>query len=97
MRYGKLKDGHIQYAPRVLRRDGWQVINPTAEQLAAEGFKEIIRDPYPNLADNETAEMRYVEAENSITITYDVVEIEDDDSAEEADYLNALERFGVTE
>lgn len=97
MRYGKLKDGHIQYAPRVLRRDGWQVINPTAEQLAAEGFKEIIRQPYPDVADNEMAEMRYVEAENSITITYDVVEIEDDDSAEEADYLNALERFGVTE
>ena len=42
MKYAKLINGQIHYAPRKLRLETVTVYNPTPEMLIAEGYKPVI-------------------------------------------------------
>ena len=42
MKYAKLIDGQIQFAPRKLTVGEYTVYNPTPEMLIAEGYKPVI-------------------------------------------------------
>lgn len=47
MKYAKLIDGQIVYAPRKLSVGKYVVYNPTPEMLIADGWKPVHIDQYP--------------------------------------------------
>jgi hypothetical protein len=46
--YGKLKNGVIEYAPSKVAYNGRWVFNPKPATLIALGYKEIVKDEYPD-------------------------------------------------
>ncbi len=72
MTYAKLIDGRIQYAPRTLTADGLMVANPTAEQYASAGWFPLRSDPYPDLQDGYTAEVKYRQTDTEIVQSWRV-------------------------
>ena len=47
MKYARLKDGVLRFAPKVIRAKGRTLINPTAEVLKAHGYLPIAEDIMP--------------------------------------------------
>ena len=42
MRYAKLKDGTIEFAPRKIQMDGAMVYNPVPDKLTALGYLPVV-------------------------------------------------------
>jgi hypothetical protein len=47
MKYAKLEDGVLRFAPKVLRADGKTMINPNADTLKTHGYLPIAEDIMP--------------------------------------------------
>lgn len=51
MTYGKLIDGKLTYAPKVLRVDGKTIINPNGDTLKAYGYLPVITEDVMPIAE----------------------------------------------
>ena len=71
MAFGKIIDGQIEMAPTVLNTKEATYINPTPEQYAANGYKELV------YCDTEVEEYTIEETEKCINIYNNVVTVED--------------------
>ena len=71
MAFGKIIDGQIELAPMVLSTKEATYINPTPEQYAANGYKELV------YCDKEVEEYTIEETEQCINIYNNVVTVED--------------------
>lgn len=76
--YGKLIDGELQIAPKKLNGDGVVVYNPTAEMYLEQGWKPVIFIDEPEVQKGYTYESKWVENENKIIQTWELVELPDD-------------------
>lgn len=85
MMYGKLINGVLQYAPSVLKIDGKQVINPSAEQLQSAGYMMIVEAEKPDANGNYMA--KYNVADNKIVQSWEVVEVEKSEIEQRVDML----------
>lgn len=71
MAFGKIIDGQIEIAPAVLNTKEATYINPTPEQYAANGYKELV------YCDKEVEEYTIEETDKCINIYNNVVTVED--------------------
>lgn len=74
----KLEDGKLIEAPKYVRMNGRIYTNPSESILRQAGYKPLIEEPYPeNLSDNQYAVKKYIETDDAIVLTWEVVEIVD--------------------
>lgn len=77
--FGKLIDGRLQIAGRIVKKENTTITNPTNEKLVELGYKEIEYTEKPTFnKEEEKLQEIYTEGE-TITVSYEVVEL----SAEE--------------
>lgn len=76
--YGKLIEGNLQIAPKKLNGDGVVVYNPPAEMYLEQGWKPVIFIDEPEVQKGYTYESKWVENENKIIQTWELVELPDD-------------------
>ncbi len=74
MKYGKIENGALKYAPDIIRKDNKAVYQPNHETYTENGYKPIVETPYPQQT-SETEEMKlytagYIEDENQIVQTW---------------------------
>lgn len=67
-KFGKIENGKIVYAPSVLIDGEKQIISNDASVYLQYGYKEIVREPYPQgeIAHKE----HYIESDTTITISW---------------------------
>lgn len=70
MMYAKYIDGHLEYAPRVIKTSKTITYNPTGEMLIQLGYKPIYEEEEPEYY----CEPRYSETEEAIIIQWEAVE-----------------------
>lgn len=71
-KYAKLIDGRPEWAPRVIRTDGYTISNPSGERLAALGYKPVIYDQKLQTDDPSVAYRPvYQEQQNTILVHWD--------------------------
>lgn len=76
MKYGKLVNGTIQYAPKTVEANGHLHLRPTAEDYLTAGFKPVIDErPYTSPTEYAVA-VGWEEFENSISRIYEIRPIE---------------------
>lgn len=86
MRYAKLINDHLQYAPRTVIWRGCTVNNPDGEKLEELGFLPVIETPIPDQepAEGFAWEERWVEEAGQIVRVWEQVELPPEEpSAEE--------------
>lgn len=76
--YGKLIEGNLQIAPKKLNGDGVVVYNPPAEMYLEQGWKPVIFIDEPEAKKGYIYESKWVENENEIIQTWELVELPDD-------------------
>lgn len=76
--YGKLIEGELRIAPKKLNGDGVVVYNPPAEMYLEQGWKPVIFTDEPEAQKGYTYESKWVENENEIIQTWELVELPDD-------------------
>ena len=76
--YGKLIDGKFIKAKHFIQTEKETIINPTDEMYEKHGYKKVVEDEAPTLADNQYAEAYYEETESEIRKRYRIVEVEED-------------------
>lgn len=59
MKYGKIENGNLIYAPRRIVISGMQIFNPTAEHLEQAGYKEI---RYTDMPEDPSPDGQHYEA-----------------------------------
>lgn len=67
MKYGKLVNGTIQYAPKTVEANGHLHLRPTAEDYLAAGFKPVIDERPASLPNTYTVAVGWDESETAIT------------------------------
>ena len=82
--YGKLIDGVLHRAPRMLHIGSNNVWNPTADQYAAAGYKPVEYTEVPEVPDGFYYESGWEERENVIVQIWTLVELPPDIPDEEA-------------
>ena len=82
--YGKLIDGVLHRAPRMLHIGSNNVWNPTADQYAAAGYKPVEYTEVPEVPDGFYYESGWEERENVIVQIRTLVELPPDIPDEEA-------------
>ena len=83
--YGKLTDGRLITAPKMLVIGSTKVWNATAEQYAAAGYKPVEFTEMPEAPEGYYYESGWEEQETAIVQTWTMVELPPDEmSAEEA-------------
>ena len=75
--YGKLIDGVLQYSKRYLIWNGRKYWNAPEAMWLAAGWKHIVYDEYPEVA--ESVRIEYTEDDEHIFVHY-VVEVEQNES-----------------
>ena len=76
MKYAKLIDGNIHFAPSDISIDGMTVANPTAEQLAQLGYLPVDKQPVPETDDTHYAVSRWEQTADVIRQVWTVKEVE---------------------
>ncbi|MGN0846835.1 MAG: hypothetical protein ACI4RA_05565 [Kiritimatiellia bacterium] len=71
--FGKLADGRITYAPRVVMTEAGLATRPTAADYLAAGYKRIIDTPPPVEAGGFSRPSGWLEAADTITRRYETV------------------------
>ncbi|WP_418991852.1 hypothetical protein [Alistipes sp.] len=68
--YAKFKEGVLEWAPATMQTDGYTVSNPSAERLAALGYKPVVYDKEPPQPDDPAVAYspRYVEQQDRILV-----------------------------
>ena len=74
MKYAKLIDGYIQYAPKKIKRGETIVYNPTAQMLILLGYKPVTENPMPVCEEGYHCEPFYRETTEEIIIDWNIVE-----------------------
>lgn len=82
--YGKLIDGNLRIAPKMLHIGSNNVWNPTADQYAADGYKPVEYTEMPEAPDGYTYKPGWEEQENVIVQIWTLVELPPDIPDEEA-------------
>lgn len=83
--YGKLIDGNLRIAPKMLHIGSDNVWNPTGEQYVAAGYKPVEFTEMPEAPEGYTYESGWEEQETAIVQTWTPVELPPEEmSAEEA-------------
>lgn len=72
--YGKLIDGEIEFAPTTVYLPDRTVCNPPAFLLIDLGYKEIILTEAPEVPPGYYAQLSWVEGDDTITQTWELVE-----------------------
>ena len=81
--YGKLINGNLTIAPKMLTIGDNHVWNATAEQYAAQGWLPVVFTDAPEPPEGYTYESGWAEEDNQIVQTWTMVELPDDiDDAE---------------
>lgn len=73
MKYAKIFDGDIYYAPNKIRIGSATIYNPTVEQLTMQGFKPVEESVQPTIEDGYHLEVAYSETESSIVQEWIVI------------------------
>ena len=89
--FAKLIDNEL-HEPRFPLRGDHDVFTTDEEILREYGYKPVVYDETPELAENEYVTPIYTESETQIIVTW---EVHIDDTATEQDYINALNELGV--
>ena len=85
MTYAKYIDGHLEYAPRMVRTNKSIIYNPTEAILINLGYKPVYEEEMPVCEEGYYCEPRYSETDEAITIGWEVVEdlyVDDSDYAD---------------
>lgn len=82
--YGKLIDGNLRIAPKMLHIGSDNVWNPTAEKYAAAGYKPVEFTEMPEAPDGYSYESGWEEQETAIVQTWTLVELPPDIPDDEA-------------
>jgi len=90
MRYAKLINSQIQYAPRRMRIGSVIVYNPTDAQLLAEGYLPVIETPMPEVDEQHYATPHWQEEPNRIVQRWEVKEIPLTDEEALTRYANSI-------
>ena len=83
MRYAKLINNHLSYAPRRLLIGSAWVYNPTDAQLLAEGYLPVIETEPPETDERHYAEPHWAEENGQIIQSWTVGEMPDEVTPEE--------------
>lgn len=75
MKYGKITDGKLEFAPSIVNLDGYTIINPEHEQLITLGYKPVITDNIPTPQEGYYMEISYEETENEILQQWEEIEL----------------------
>ena len=70
MKYGKIENGNLIYAPNTIEKEGKTIYNPSTETLMALGYKKIVRTEYPK--DDKQYKQEYVETADNITVVWNI-------------------------
>ena len=92
MRYAKLKDGAIEFAPRKIQMDEATVYNPVPDKLTALGYLPVVTSDPGEAPEGYYFEMGWAEQDAQIVQTWTPMALTE---AEAADYEDALEDLGV--
>lgn len=84
MKYAKLINGQIQFAPRHYIEGGYQISNPTPEMLIAKGYKLVTHTDPPEVPPGYIAVPGWTETETEIVQVWTVEEEPDEISEERA-------------
>ena len=76
MKYAKLIDGVIQFAPKKIKHDDSITYNPPAEMLIERGYKPLIETPCPEAEEGYHYELSYADQGESIVYVWTLVEDE---------------------
>lgn len=68
-RFGKIENGKLVFAPSVITDGEKQIISNDASVYLRYGYKEILREPYPQGTEIVYKE-RYIESDTTITISW---------------------------
>lgn len=88
MMYGKVKNGVLFTAQKMLIIEGNEVWFPTKEQYAEQGYKPVVIDSQPSAEAGYHAEIHWNETDDSIEGAWTIVQDSDEPTAEEV--LNIL-------
>ena len=72
MKYAKLIDGEIQFAPNPILVDGNYIGNPPAEVLEADGWKEVIYTDPPTVEPGYVAVPGWQEEDDEIVQVWNI-------------------------
>lgn len=75
MKYGTLTNNTLTPAPRRITLDGWQILNPTPEQLAAAGYKPVVYTDTPEAPEGYYAESYWTETAEAIVQAWRLEEL----------------------
>ena len=67
MKYAKLIDGHISWAPKIVIYNGKRVANPKPEILLALGYKPVVYTDPPDPDPGYVLVFDWIETEEQIT------------------------------
>ena len=68
-RFGKIENGKLVFAPSVITDGDKQIITTDASVYLRYGYKQIVREPYPQGTEIVYKE-RYIESDTTITISW---------------------------
>lgn len=88
MKYAKLKNGVIQYAPNKIEDEGTIIYNPPGEMLTELGYLPVVNTPCPEAPEGYCYAHSWAEQDGTITDVWTLVELPDDPTAE--DVLNII-------
>ena len=84
MAYGKLEEGSLTLAPKMLNIGGYHVYNPSGEQYEANGYKAVTFTEEPEAPQGYYYESGWEEEQDEIVQTWTLVKEPDDVEPEEA-------------
>ena len=95
MRFAKVVDGSLEFAPKMFETDDGKVITNSPELYAMYGYKPIVLTDPPEIPEGYENVYRWEDSENGCLQVWEQVEISTED-AEHEDTHAALELLGVT-
>lgn len=84
MSYAKIINGVYTPAPRKLTLGDWQILNPTAEQYAAAGYKPVVMTDPPEAPEGFYPVSSWEEQDGSIVQVWSLEELPPEEAPAEA-------------
>lgn len=72
MKYGKIENGRIIYAPSILIVDDMQVVNPSNSRLLTAGYLPIEETPVPEIPDGYHAKYHWEAGDEKIHRVWEI-------------------------
>lgn len=80
--FGKLENGRFIKAKHFIQTEKETIINPTGNMYEKYGYKKVVEEEVPELAEGQYTEAYYEETDAEIIKRYRIMEAEDDGFAE---------------